>query len=141
MAADHHALQPFDSHRQRAGAFRFKTCAATGRETIVFLYKLAQGPCPKSYGLHVAELAGVPASVCSVAATVGDAFETSMAQHFRGAAEPIATDDKAAAESDGDLEDEDAMLLPWLQQILRGGDEELVQAHRHLQRLLPALGM
>lgn len=29
------------------------------RETITFLYKLTDGPCPKSYGFNAARLAGL----------------------------------------------------------------------------------
>ena len=32
-------------------------------ETITFLYKLASGPCPKSYGFNAARLAGLPIEV------------------------------------------------------------------------------
>ena len=32
-------------------------------ETITFLYKLADGPCPKSYGFNAARLAGLPDDV------------------------------------------------------------------------------
>lgn len=32
-------------------------------ETITFLYKLAPGFCPKSYGFNVAKLAGLPDEV------------------------------------------------------------------------------
>lgn len=33
------------------------------QETIVFLYKFAQGACPKSYGFNAAKLAGIPVDV------------------------------------------------------------------------------
>ncbi len=32
-------------------------------ETVTFLYKLLDGPCPKSYGFHVAKLSGIPVEV------------------------------------------------------------------------------
>lgn len=34
-----------------------------GDETVTFLYKLASGACPKSYGFNAARLAGVPADI------------------------------------------------------------------------------
>jgi len=37
------------------------------QETITFLYKLAPGPCPKSYGFNAARLAGIPLDVIRVA--------------------------------------------------------------------------
>jgi len=39
-----------------------------GRETVTFLYTLASGACPRSYGVNVARLAGLPESVCIAAA-------------------------------------------------------------------------
>ena len=35
---------------------------------VIFLYKLAAGACPKSYGTNVAQLAGIPKSVVGRAA-------------------------------------------------------------------------
>lgn len=34
-----------------------------GEETIMFLYKLIEGACPKSYGFNAARLAGLPTEV------------------------------------------------------------------------------
>ena len=36
-------------------------------DSIVFLYKLASGSCPKSYGFNVAKLAGIPSEIVSLA--------------------------------------------------------------------------
>ena len=33
------------------------------QETITFLYKLVDGPCPKSHGFNAAKLAGLPDSI------------------------------------------------------------------------------
>ena len=33
------------------------------QETITFLFKLAPGNCPKSYGFNAAKLAGIPSQV------------------------------------------------------------------------------
>ncbi|XP_071443543.1 DNA mismatch repair protein Msh6 [Hetaerina americana] len=38
-----------------------------GQERVTFLYKFAPGACPKSYGFHVARLAGIPKSVITSA--------------------------------------------------------------------------
>lgn len=32
-------------------------------ETVTFLYKLAEGACPKSYGFNAARLAGIPSHI------------------------------------------------------------------------------
>ena len=37
------------------------------QETITFLYKMAPGPCPKSYGFNAARLAGIPNEVIRLA--------------------------------------------------------------------------
>jgi DNA mismatch repair protein MutS len=39
-------------------------------EKIVFLRKIQPGPCDKSYGIHVAQMAGLPASVISRASDI-----------------------------------------------------------------------
>ena len=45
-------------------------------EDIVFLHKIAAGSADKSYGIHVARLAGVPAEVLDRARQVLDQLET-----------------------------------------------------------------
>lgn len=42
---------------------------------VTFLYKLTNGACPKSYGVNVARLAGLPASVLACAARTAAAHE------------------------------------------------------------------
>lgn len=34
-----------------------------GEESITFLYKFAEGTCPRSYGFNAAKLAGIPSEV------------------------------------------------------------------------------
>ncbi|KAK3133294.1 hypothetical protein QOZ80_6AG0534770 [Eleusine coracana subsp. coracana] len=48
-----------------------------GLEEVTFLYRLAPGACPKSYGVNVARLAGVPASVLQRANEKSSDFEAS----------------------------------------------------------------
>eukprot|EP00850_Spirogloea_muscicola_P003254 SM000013S26423 [mRNA] locus=s13:336904:342893:+ [translate_table: standard] len=48
------------------------------RDQLVFLYKLREGPCPKSYGLHVALLAGIPESVVHAASRSASRMCTTM---------------------------------------------------------------
>ena len=43
---------------------------------ITFLYKLTKGRCPKSYGMNVALLAGVPEEIVSKAEEIASAFES-----------------------------------------------------------------
>jgi DNA mismatch repair protein MSH6 len=46
-----------------------------GREEVTFLYKLRPGACPKSYGVNVARLAGLPERVLAAAAARAAALE------------------------------------------------------------------
>ena len=70
--ADDHARDPnvalahmacrVESPREHGGESSY------GRETVTFLYTLANGACPRSYGVNVARLAGLPERVCLAAA-------------------------------------------------------------------------
>ena len=51
---------------------------------ITFLYKLRKGACPKSYGMKVASLAGMPRRIVRHAEEVAAAMETSLASVFGG---------------------------------------------------------
>ena len=44
-------------------------------DDIIFLYKLARGACPKSFGSNVAKLAGLPLDVVTRAATISARLE------------------------------------------------------------------
>ncbi|CAL0311136.1 unnamed protein product [Lupinus luteus] len=48
-----------------------------GVEEVAFLYRLMPGACPKSYGVNVARLAGLPTSVLQTAAAKSREFEAS----------------------------------------------------------------
>jgi DNA mismatch repair protein MSH6 len=45
---------------------------------ITFLYTLGEGSCPRSFGINVARLAGLPDEVLSKARTISTRFETEM---------------------------------------------------------------
>jgi len=45
---------------------------------ITFLYTLGEGSCPKSFGINVAHLAGLPEEVLSKAKDVSSSFEASI---------------------------------------------------------------
>lgn len=57
---------------------------AGGDAPITFLYKLRKGACPKSYGMKVASLAGMPRQIVRHAEEVAAAMETSLASVFGG---------------------------------------------------------
>lgn len=46
------------------------------QETVTFLYKIAPGPCPKSYGFNAAKLAGMPDEVIRDGHLKAKEFET-----------------------------------------------------------------
>ncbi|XP_062083571.1 DNA mismatch repair protein MSH6 [Humulus lupulus] len=50
-------------------------------EEVTFLYKLIHGACPKSYGVNVARLAGLPDSVLQNAAVRSSNFEATYGKH------------------------------------------------------------
>ena len=49
---------------------------ALGRTEVVFLHKISNGPADKSYGIHVAQLAGLPESAIARAREILHALET-----------------------------------------------------------------
>lgn len=48
------------------------------KKSIAFMYTLGDGPCPKSFGVNVARLAGLPDDVLERAKRVSVAFEAEM---------------------------------------------------------------
>jgi len=60
-------------------------------ENVTFLYKFSPGSCPKSYGMNVARLAGLPESVVKRASEMAQEFEHRLALAHAGAY--VAADD------------------------------------------------
>ncbi|OQR93852.1 DNA mismatch repair protein Msh6 [Achlya hypogyna] len=54
----------------------------TNADKVVFLYKLAEGICPKSYGLNVATLADLPDAVVQLAGAKSAEFEEALKDTF-----------------------------------------------------------
>jgi len=48
------------------------------KEEITFLYKFIKGACPKSFGINVARMAGIPKSILKVAAEKSHGFAKKM---------------------------------------------------------------
>ncbi|ORY49140.1 hypothetical protein BCR33DRAFT_753229 [Rhizoclosmatium globosum] len=48
------------------------------KHSITFLYKLTDGACPKSFGMNVALMAGVPSSIVDTAERVASEFESKL---------------------------------------------------------------
>jgi DNA mismatch repair protein MSH6 len=47
-------------------------------DQVIFLYKFVKGTCPKSFGLNVARMAGIPAAVLEIARAKSDSFGKTM---------------------------------------------------------------
>ena len=63
----------------RAGIACYHSRVQEFKERIVFLHQIVRGQADRSYGVHVAKLAGLPASVTSRAATLLAQFESQKA--------------------------------------------------------------
>ena len=50
--------------------------ATTCRKEVTFLYKLSPGVCPKSYGMNVARMAGIPDAIVQEAHRAAEHFES-----------------------------------------------------------------
>ncbi|KAK8914031.1 DNA mismatch repair protein MSH7 [Platanthera zijinensis] len=85
FATHYHPLtKEFASHprvnlQHMACAFDQKS---SGEQELVFLYRLAPGACPESYGLQVALMAGIPKSVVEAASTAGDRMKLMICNNF-----------------------------------------------------------
>ncbi|KAJ4730458.1 DNA mismatch repair protein MutS [Rhynchospora pubera] len=60
-----------------------------GLEEVTFLYRLTSGSCPKSYGVNVARLAGIPASVLQKAADKSNEFESTYGKQSSKSSDKI----------------------------------------------------
>ncbi|XP_020582500.1 DNA mismatch repair protein MSH7 isoform X2 [Phalaenopsis equestris] len=54
-----------------------------GEQELVFLYRLASGSCPESYGLQAALIAGIPKSVVDAASTAGERMKLMISGNFK----------------------------------------------------------
>ncbi|KAL0435966.1 UNVERIFIED_CONTAM: DNA mismatch repair protein MSH6 [Sesamum radiatum] len=67
-----------------------------GLEEVTFLYKLTPGACPKSYGVNVARLAGLPDSVLQKATAKSQEFEGSYGKRLGANLSSQRWEDKAS---------------------------------------------
>ncbi|KAL3009441.1 hypothetical protein AAZX31_07G083700 [Glycine max] len=90
FATHYHPLtKEFASHprvimQHMACAFNSKSDTHSMRDQeLVFLYRLASGPCPESYGLQVALMAGIPEKTVNIASKSSQKMKKSIGQSFR----------------------------------------------------------
>lgn len=67
-----------------ACAFKSKSDTLSKQDQeLVFLYRLAPGACPESYGLQVALMAGIPEKTVNVASKASQQMKISIGKNFR----------------------------------------------------------
>ncbi len=78
---------------ERPGVANLTVAVAENADDVVFLHRIVPGAATKSYGIHVARIAGVPASVISRARAVLTVLERSPvdARPTRVGAQPVTT--------------------------------------------------
>ncbi|CAN8258263.1 unnamed protein product [Cochlearia groenlandica] len=88
FATHYHPLtKEFSSHprvtlKHMACAFRSRS-GQDQEQDLVFLYRLAEGACPESYGLQVALMAGIPKQVVERASKAAQAMKSSIGKNFK----------------------------------------------------------
>lgn len=60
-------------------------CGQGADGQLTFLYKLRNGPCPRSYGLQVAQMAGIPKHIIDRAMNAADAAAATNTEHTESA--------------------------------------------------------
>ncbi|KAJ1419832.1 P-loop containing nucleoside triphosphate hydrolase [Sesbania bispinosa] len=90
FATHYHPLtKEFASHprvtmQHMACAFKSKSDNySKSDQELVFLYRLASGACPESYGLQVALMAGIPEETVNIASKASQQMKTSIGKSFR----------------------------------------------------------
>ncbi|XP_024029834.1 DNA mismatch repair protein MSH7 [Morus notabilis] len=89
FATHYHPLtKEFASHphvtlQHMACSFKPNSECFSKNEELVFLYRLASGPCPESYGLQVATMAGIPEQVVKAASKASQVMKRSIGDSFR----------------------------------------------------------
>ncbi|KAK7314493.1 hypothetical protein VNO77_33018 [Canavalia gladiata] len=78
------ASHPHVTMQHMACAFKPKDDTYSKRDQeLVFLYRLASGACPESYGLQVALMAGIPEKTVSVASKASQRMKKSIGTSFK----------------------------------------------------------
>ncbi|WJX25836.1 DNA mismatch repair protein msh7, variant 2 [Trifolium repens] len=90
FATHYHPLtKEFASHprvtmQHMACAFKSKSDTFSKQDQeLVFLYRLASGACPESYGLQVALMAGIPEKTVNIASKASQQMKKSIGKNFR----------------------------------------------------------
>ena len=130
-----HYFELTDFPTKHAGALNMHVSAAESGDQIVFLHSIEAGPASRSYGVQVAKLAGMPASLVRQARATLEALEaqqSSRAAQVDLFAAPAAAD--AAAASAGPSRAEAALAAIDPDQL---APREALEALYRLKALLP----
>ncbi len=71
-----HYSELTELENNREGVVNYTVSIREDRDSIIFLYKIIKGKAQKSYGIHVAELAGLPPEMIAEARTILRELET-----------------------------------------------------------------
>lgn len=78
------ASHPRVSLQHMACSFKLKSKnSALGEQELIFLYRLASGPCPESYGMQVANMAGIPEVVVESASKAAQIMKKLIGESFK----------------------------------------------------------
>ncbi|XP_027173583.1 DNA mismatch repair protein MSH7 [Coffea eugenioides] len=78
------ASHPRVSLQHMACSFKLKSKKSSpGEQELIFLYRLASGPCPESYGMQVAKMAGVPEMVVESASGAAQIMKKLIGESFK----------------------------------------------------------
>lgn len=79
LFATHYRPLAVDFFQEPSVSCQYMSCALEAdSKRVTFLYKLALGISPKSYGMNVAAMAGLPNTVVSEAESIADQFDQSL---------------------------------------------------------------
>ncbi|KAH9623043.1 hypothetical protein KSS87_003545 [Heliosperma pusillum] len=94
-----------------------------GLEEVTFLYRMTLGACPKSYGVNVARIAGIPDCVLRKAAAKSREFEMAFGRHRKRSDKNVLS-----------WEDEAARFIQNIIRITSDADLQEIASIRQLQR-------
>lgn len=78
FATHYHSLVEEYLYHPKVQLGHMNCCVDATLEQVTFLYKLTSGMCPKSHGINVARLAGLPPSVVNMAQMKSQEFESEL---------------------------------------------------------------
>ncbi|XP_054801883.1 DNA mismatch repair protein MSH6 isoform X2 [Prosopis cineraria] len=100
LFSTHYHLLAVDFHKDPKVSLCHMACqvgdGVGGVDEVTFLYRLTPGACPKSYGVNVARLAGLPTSVLQKAAAKSREFEAKYGKHRKASLENNASNQSLA---------------------------------------------